>query len=59
VYVRPDGTQLGQLATQLDAGQLHVPVAAQHHLSDAPQALAQATGGHAGGAITLTLNQAQ
>ncbi|HEY2270839.1 MAG TPA: zinc-binding dehydrogenase [Streptosporangiaceae bacterium] len=59
VYVRPDGTQLGLLATQFGAGQLHVPVAAQHHLADAAQALAQATGGHAGGAITLTLSQAQ
>ncbi|HEX3962307.1 MAG TPA: NADP-dependent oxidoreductase [Trebonia sp.] len=59
VYVRSDGTQLAQLATQLGAGQLHVPVAAQYHLDDAAQALAQATGGHAGGAITLTLSQAQ
>jgi NADPH:quinone reductase-like Zn-dependent oxidoreductase len=54
VYVRPDGTQLRQLATQCGAGQLHVPVAAQYHPADAAQALAQATGGHAGGAITLT-----
>jgi len=57
--VRPDGTQLGRLATQFGAGQLHVPVAAQYQLADAAQALAQATGGHAGGAITLTLSQAQ
>ena len=54
VYVRPDGTQLGQLATQFGAGQLHIPVAAHYHLADAAQALAQATGAHAGGAITLT-----
>ena len=54
VYVRPDGTQLRQLATQFGAGQLHVPVAAHYHLADAAQALAQATGAHAGGAITLT-----
>lgn len=54
VYVRPDGTQLRQLATQFSAGQLHVPVAADYHLADAAQALAEATGGHAGGAITLT-----
>ncbi len=53
------GTQLGQLATQFGAGQLHHPVAAQHHLADAAQALAQATGGHVGGAITLTLSQSQ
>jgi NADPH:quinone reductase-like Zn-dependent oxidoreductase len=53
VYVRPDGTQLRQLATQFGAGQLHVPVAAQCRLADAAQALAEATGGHAGGAITL------
>ena len=59
VYVRPGGTQLGQLATQFGAGQLHHPVAAQHHLADAAQALAQATGGHVGGAITLTLSQSQ
>lgn len=54
VYVRPDGTQLRQLAAQFGAGQLHVPVAADYRLADAAQALAQATGGHAGGAITLT-----
>lgn len=54
VYLRPDGTQLRQLATQLAAGQLDIPVAAHYHLADAAQALAQATGHHAGGAITLT-----
>jgi NADPH:quinone reductase-like Zn-dependent oxidoreductase len=54
VYVRPDGTQLGQLATRLGAGQLDVPVAARYHLADAAQALAQATAAHTGGAITLT-----
>ncbi len=59
VYVRPDGTQLRQLATQLGAGQLDVPLAADYRLADAAQALAQATGHHAGGAITLTLGHAQ
>jgi NADPH:quinone reductase-like Zn-dependent oxidoreductase len=54
VYVRPDGTQLRQLATHFAAGQLHIPVAARYRLADAAQALAQATGGHAPGAITLT-----
>jgi NADPH:quinone reductase-like Zn-dependent oxidoreductase len=54
VYVRPDGTQLRQLATQFGARQLHVPLAAHYHLADAAQALAQAIGGQAGGAITLT-----
>ena len=54
VYVRPDGTQLRQLATQLGAGELHLQVAADYHLADAAQALARATGGHAGGAIILT-----
>jgi NADPH:quinone reductase-like Zn-dependent oxidoreductase len=54
VYVRPDGTQLRQLATQFGAGQLHILVTADYHLADAAQALARATGGHAGGAITLT-----
>lgn len=54
VYVRPDGTQLRQLATHFAAGQLHIQVAARYRLADAAQALAQATGGHAPGAITLT-----
>jgi hypothetical protein len=47
-------TQLRQLAAQLGAGQLHVPVAANCHLADAARALAQATGLHAGGAISMT-----
>jgi hypothetical protein len=34
---------------------LKVPVASSHRLADAAQALAQATGGHAAGAIVLTL----
>jgi hypothetical protein len=55
VYVRPDGTQLRQLATQLGAGRLPVPVTADYRLADAARALAQTTGGHAGRAITLTL----
>ena len=47
VYVRSDGTQLRQLTTQFAAGQLDLPVAADYHLADAAQALAQATGHHA------------
>lgn len=54
IYVRADGNQLGELAQQFAAGQLEVPVAASYRLADAAQALTQATGGHAAGAIVLT-----
>jgi len=54
IYVRPDGTQLRELAQQLADGKLEIPLAASHRLADAAQALAQATGGHAAGAIVLT-----
>lgn len=54
IYVRADGNQLGELAKQFAAGQLEVPVAASYRLADAAQALTQATGGHAAGAIVLT-----
>jgi NADPH:quinone reductase-like Zn-dependent oxidoreductase len=54
VYVHADGNQLRKLAQQFGDGQLGVPVAASYRLADAAQALAQATGGHAGGAIVLT-----
>jgi NADPH:quinone reductase-like Zn-dependent oxidoreductase len=54
IYVRPDGTQLRKLAELLGDGQLEVPVASRYRLVDAAQALAQATGGHAGGTIVLT-----
>jgi NADPH:quinone reductase-like Zn-dependent oxidoreductase len=54
IYVRGDGNQLRELAKQLAAGQLEIPVAASYRLADAAQALAQAAGGHAAGAITLT-----
>ena len=54
IYVRADGNQLGELAKQFAAGQLEMPVAASYRLADAAQALAQATGGHAAGAIVLT-----
>ncbi|MCW2894001.1 MAG: NADP-dependent oxidoreductase [Actinomycetia bacterium] len=54
VYVRPDGRQLRDLATLFGDGQLQIPVAASYRLADAARALAQATGGHAGGAIVLT-----
>jgi NADPH:quinone reductase-like Zn-dependent oxidoreductase len=54
IYVRGDGNQLRELAKQFAAGQLEIPVAASYRLADAAQALAQATGGHAAGAIVLT-----
>jgi NADPH:quinone reductase-like Zn-dependent oxidoreductase len=55
IYVRPDGNQLRKLAMQFENGQLVIPVASCHRLADASQALAKATGGHAAGAIVLTL----
>jgi len=54
VYIRPDGSQLRELATRFADGQLPVPVAASYPLAAAAQALAQVTGGHAAGAIVLT-----
>ncbi|MGE5135753.1 MAG: quinone oxidoreductase family protein [Gemmatimonadota bacterium] len=54
VYVRADGHQLGELAQQFADRKLEVPVAASYPLADAAQALAQATSGHAAGAIVLT-----
>jgi NADPH:quinone reductase-like Zn-dependent oxidoreductase len=54
IYVRADGDQLGQIAKQLADRQPEIPVAASHRLADAAQALAQAAGGHAGGAIVVT-----
>jgi len=54
IYVRADGNQLRKLAQRLEDGQLEVPIAASYPLADAAQALAQATGGHVGGAIVLT-----
>ena len=54
VYVRADGRQLRDLATRFGDGQLEIPIAASYHLADAARALAQATGGHAGGAVVLT-----
>jgi NADPH:quinone reductase-like Zn-dependent oxidoreductase len=54
VYVRPNGTQLRTLAQQFSGGQLEIPVAACYGLADAAEALAEATSGHAGGAIVLT-----
>ena len=54
IYVRADGNQLRNLAQQFGDGQLEIPVAASYRLIDAAQALAQATGGHAAGAIALT-----
>jgi NADPH:quinone reductase-like Zn-dependent oxidoreductase len=54
IYVRADGNQLEELAQQFGDGQLGIPVAASYRLADAAQALAQATGRHAAGAIVLT-----
>jgi NADPH:quinone reductase-like Zn-dependent oxidoreductase len=54
VYVRPNGTQLRQLAARFADGQLPIPVAASYRLADAAQALAQVTGGRSAGAIVLT-----
>jgi NADPH:quinone reductase-like Zn-dependent oxidoreductase len=54
IYVRADGNQMRNLAQQFADGQLQIPVAASYRLTDAAQALAQATGGHAAGAIALT-----
>jgi NADPH:quinone reductase-like Zn-dependent oxidoreductase len=54
IYVRADGNQLRKLAQQFGDGQLGIPVAASYRLADAAQALAQATRGHAAGAIVLT-----
>ena len=53
-YVRADGNQLRNLAQQFGDRQLQIPVAASYRLTEAAQALAQATGGHAAGAIALT-----
>src|SRR5690348_1255300 len=55
IYVRADGNQLRKLAQLLGDGQLEIPIAASYRLADAAKALAQATGGHIGGAIVLTL----
>ena len=54
IYVSADGNQLRKLAQRLEDGQLEIPIAASYRLADAAQALAQATGGHVGGAIVLT-----
>jgi NADPH:quinone reductase-like Zn-dependent oxidoreductase len=54
IYVRADGHQLRELGKQFADLKLEVPVAASYPLADAAQALAQATSGHADGAIVLT-----
>jgi NADPH:quinone reductase-like Zn-dependent oxidoreductase len=53
VYVRPDGSQLRQLAERFADGTLAVPVASTYGLADAATALSQTTSGHAGGAVVL------
>ena len=53
VYVRPDGRQLGDLATRLGDGRLEIRIVASYRLAEAARALARVTGGHAGGAVVL------
>jgi NADPH:quinone reductase-like Zn-dependent oxidoreductase len=53
VYVRPDGRQLGELATRFGDGQQEIPVGASYRLADAARALARVTRGGAGGAVVL------
>lgn len=55
VYVRPDGNQLRSLAVQLGDGKLAIPIGPSYRLAEAGRALAEATSGHAGGAVGLTL----
>jgi len=54
LYVHADGSQLRTLARQFGGGQPEIPVTSRYRLADAARALAQATGGHAAGAIVLT-----
>lgn len=54
-YIRADGQQLRKLAQQFANGQLEIQVAARYGLADAAKALALVTGGHAAGAVVLTL----
>ncbi len=54
IYVRPDGNQLRKLAKHFGDGQLKIAVAFSYRPADAARALAQATAGHAAGAIALT-----
>jgi NADPH:quinone reductase-like Zn-dependent oxidoreductase len=53
VYVRPDGSQLRELAQQFGDGKVALPIASTYPLGDAAAALAQAISGRAGGAIVL------
>jgi NADPH:quinone reductase-like Zn-dependent oxidoreductase len=55
VYVRPDGGQLRDLAQLLADGRLTISVASTYGLLDAPDALAKAVSGRAGGAVALAL----
>ena len=55
VYVRPDGGQLRDLAQLLADGRLTISVASTYALLDAPDALARAVSGRAGGAVALAL----
>jgi NADPH:quinone reductase-like Zn-dependent oxidoreductase len=54
-YVRADGRQLRKLAKQFADGQLEIQIATTYGLPDAAEALAVATGGHATGAVALSL----
>ena len=54
-HLRPRGRKpAAQARERLEDGQLEIPIAASYRLAAAAQALAQATGGHVGGAIVLT-----
>jgi NADPH:quinone reductase-like Zn-dependent oxidoreductase len=53
VNVRPDGEQLASLSTLLGAGALEPRVAATFPLERAAEALAEASSGHAGGALVV------
>lgn len=55
VYVRPDGSQLRNLAQLLGDGKLTLTIGMSYALWDAADALAKAVSGKAGGAVALTL----
>jgi NADPH:quinone reductase-like Zn-dependent oxidoreductase len=56
VYVQPDGPALRELAALLDAGQLIMPVATEHPLEEARDALFLVVSGRSGGTQVLRPN---
>lgn len=54
VYVRPDGAQLGELASLLGEGRVQVAIGATFGLQDAQAALRAAMAGGNGGAVVVT-----